>query len=127
MTRIFLRTLALGLALLSMPAWSAETVTPGKLAGQLESGKAPLIIDVRTESEYLDGHVPEARLIPHDKMGGYIDSLSEHKEDPVVIYCGSGKRTQQAMERLDEAGFDQLIELKGHFPAWKEGGHPVEP
>lgn len=127
MTRILIRTLALSLALVALPGWAADTITPEKLAGQVEAGKAPLIIDVRSESEYLEGHVPGARLIPHDKIGGYIESLSEHKEDPVVLYCGSGKRTHKAMDRLEEAGFEQLIELEGHFPAWQDNGHPVEP
>lgn len=125
MTQI-LRIVALSLALMAAPGWAAETVTPEELAGQMDSGKAPLILDVRTEQEFLDGHIPGARLIPHDKIGDYMDSLSEHKDDPVLVYCGTGKRAGKAAEQLEEAGFEQVLTLEGNFPGWKDGDRKVE-
>lgn len=121
-----LRIFALSLALIAAPAQAAESMTPAELAQQLQTGKAPLVLDVRSEKEFLDGHIPGARLIPHDKIGDYMDSLSEHKDEPVLIYCGTGKRTQKAVDQLEDAGFEQLRTLEGNFPAWKDGDRKVE-
>jgi rhodanese-related sulfurtransferase len=124
--RALIRILALVLAMSALPAWSAETISPEKLGQQVEAGKAPLILDVRTEEEYLEGHVPGARLIPHDRIGEYMDSLSEHKNEPIVVYCRSGNRTEKAIDKLEKADFSQVIELEGSFQAWKQTGQTVE-
>ena len=122
-----LRIFALSLALIAAPAWTAESMTPAKLAQQLQAGEAPLILDVRTEKEFLNGHIPGARLIPHDKLGDYMDSLKEHKQSPVLVYCASGNRSGQAAAKLEEAGFEQVLTLEGDFPGWKNGDRKVEP
>jgi rhodanese-related sulfurtransferase len=122
-----LRIVALSLALIAAPAWSAESMTPAKLAEQMQAGSAPLILDVRTEQEFLDGHIPGARLIPHDKLGNYMDSLSDHKDAPVLVYCGTGKRAGKAAQQLEEAGFEQVLTLEGNFPGWNNGDRKVEP
>lgn len=124
--RVLIRVLALTLAMTALPAWSAETVSPEKLGQQIEAGKAPLIIDVRTEAEYLEAHVPGARLIPHNRIGEYMDSLSNHKDEPIVVYSSNGNRAGQAIGKLEDAGFSQVIELKGSFQAWKKSGQPVK-
>ena len=121
-----IRNCFLAFMLLAGPAWSADTVTPKELGRQLDAGEAPLILDVRTEAEYLDGHVPGARLIPHDRIGEYMDSLSQHRQDPVVVYCHSGGRTEKAIRELEQAGFSRVIELEGSFQAWKRSEQPVE-
>lgn len=121
------RTLVLLLTLATSFAWAAGTISPQQLNEQIEAGKAPLVIDVRSEEEYLNGHVPGARLIPHDQIGEYLDTLSTHKDDRIVVYCRSGNRTKQAIEKLEQAGFEHIIELEGSFQGWNDGERPVEP
>jgi rhodanese-related sulfurtransferase len=121
------KTLVLLLVLATSSAWAAGTITAQQLSEKVESGKAPLIIDVRTEEEYLAGHVPGARLIPHDQIGDYLDTLSTHKDERIVVYCRSGNRAKQAIEKLEEAGFEHIIELEGSFQAWNDGERRVEP
>lgn len=127
MIRVLTRIAVLLVTLASAPLWAAGNISPETLANQIEAGNAPLIIDVRTEEEYLAGHVPGARLIPHDQIGEYMDTLASHKGEPIVVYCRSGNRTQQAIKKLEKAGFDQVIALEGSFQAWKEAGNKVEP
>ncbi|PKM22204.1 MAG: rhodanese-like domain-containing protein, partial [Gammaproteobacteria bacterium HGW-Gammaproteobacteria-14] len=64
------------MSLFSLSALAAESVSASALAAQIKDGKAPLIIDVRSEDDLLAGRIPGARLIPHDEIGSYVDSLA---------------------------------------------------
>ena len=124
--KAFIKTLALITVLLAGPALAAGTITVDALADRIEAGKAPLIIDVRTEGEYLAGHVPGAQLIPHDQMASYVDSLAAQKDDEIVLYCKSGRRAGMASETLEAAGFSNVRILDGSFQAWSAADKPVK-
>lgn len=117
--------LALCLSLASMPALAETTISPEGLQAQLQQGEAPIIIDVRSEEEYLAGHIPNARLIPHDQIDGYLETLEPYKSRDIVVYCHSGTRADKAVQKLEEAGFQQVIQLEGSFKAWQESGGKV--
>lgn len=110
---------------LSAQAFAAGSISVDALASQVEAGTAPMIIDVRSEDEYLAGHVPGARLIPHDQVGEYLGDLASMKDEPVVLYCRSGKRAGMAAEVLESNGFSQITILDGSFQAWSAAGKPV--
>lgn len=112
-------------SLLAGQAFAAGTMSVDELAGKIEAGKAPLIIDVRSEDEYLAGHVPGARLIPHTQVGEYLESLAGQKNDTIVLYCRSGKRAGAAAETLEKAGFKGITLLDGSFQAWQAAGKTV--
>ncbi len=114
------------LAATSLPALAAERISPEALHALQQQGQAPLIIDVRSEQEYLQGHVPNAMLIPHEEIGEYTESLAGHRDERIVLYCSTNRRAEIAAEELEKAGFDNLILLEGAFPAWEEAGYPVE-
>lgn len=114
------------LALAGTPALAAEQVSVEILAAQMASGKAPLIIDVRTEEDFLAGRIPGARLIPHSEIGAYVESLSAYKDEPILLYCHSGNRSSQAAEVLEKAGFTRVQILTESFPGWQAAGHKVQ-
>lgn len=114
------------LSLIGAPALAAENVSVETLAGQISSGKAPLIIDVRSEDDFLAGRIPGARLIPHSEIGNYVDSLSAHKDEPILLYCRTGNRSGQAAEVLEKAGFTKVQVLEGNFPGWEAAGQKVQ-
>ena len=114
------------LSLIGAPALAAESVSVETLAAQISSGKAPLIIDVRSEDDFLAGRIPGARLIPHTEMGNYVDSLSAYKDEPILLYCRTANRSGQAAAVLEEAGFTRVQILKESFPGWEAAGHKVQ-
>ena len=122
----FLSATLLSLSLFSLSALAAESVSVETLAAQISSGKAPLIIDVRTEDDFLAGRIPGARLIPHTEMSNYVDSLSAYKDEPILLYCRTGNRAGQAAAVLEEAGFSKVQVLEGSFPGWEAAGHKVQ-
>jgi rhodanese-related sulfurtransferase len=96
------------------------------LLQQLQSGDKPLVIDVRTPQEYSAGHVPSAINIPHTEIAARLGEISQHKDQPVVIYCKSGRRAAIAATALQQAGFTRLLHLEGDMAAWHANGLPQE-
>jgi rhodanese-related sulfurtransferase len=120
------RILILAILALAGPALAAGSISVEALAERIANGKAPMIIDVRSEDEYLAGHVPGAQLIPHDQMGSYVEGLSANKDAEIVLYCKSGRRAGMASDVLEAAGFSNLKILDGSFQAWSAAGKPVK-
>lgn len=80
------------------------------------------VIDVREPSEYVEGHVPGAPLIP---LGTVPDRLAEiPAEGTVYVICKSGGRSQKAAELLRANGVD-AVNVAGGTTAWIEAGQPV--
>jgi rhodanese-related sulfurtransferase len=78
------------------------------IAGVLASG-APLI-DVRTPGEFAAGHHRRARNLPLDALASRVDELGA-PGDPVVVYCQSGSRSDQARRLLTSRGFTRVYDL----------------
>jgi rhodanese-related sulfurtransferase len=85
-----------------------------------------VILDVRSAEEFAAGHVPEARNIPHDQVAARLAELAPLHRKTVVLYCRSGRRSGIAAKILRDAGFTDLRQLEGDFPAWEAEQRPVE-
>ena len=72
-----------------------------------------LVIDVRDEKEYKEGHVKHAINIPHTDIEKAVERISAWKEKPVVVYCNTGKKSKEAAEKLTKAGFKDVSDAKG--------------
>ena len=59
-----------------------------------------LVIDVRAENEYKEGHVKHAINIPLADIEKNIDRISAWKEKSVIVYCNTGKKSKEAAEKL---------------------------
>ena len=73
-----------------------------------------LLVDVRTQAEYDQGHLEGALLIPHDQIGGRAGELGDDKSRPVVLYCRSGNRSSQAKAALESLGFTNVMNAGGY-------------
>lgn len=81
------------------------------------------VLDVRSDMEWHDGHLPGARHIP---LGYLRDRLGElSRQQPVVTHCLSGERAAIAASILRAEGFENVSNLAGGFQAWKEAGFDV--
>ena len=76
------------------------------------------IIDVRTEKEYSEGHIPDAQNIDVQKEDFSAQIQSLDKSKTYLLYCRSGKRSAKALNILKEAGFQKVYHLKGGFIEW---------
>ncbi len=78
------------------------------------------LIDVRTPSEFEEGHLKNAQNICliNDDFKSKAQLLD--KEKPVYLYCKSGKRSAKAVEALKEMGFKIIYEMSGGIDEWNE-------
>ncbi len=104
----------------------SSTITSAELVDLIRSGKAPIILDVRTSKEYGSGHIPGAINIPHKELKDRLKEISDHKSKEIVIYCRSGRRAGIATKILSEAGFPKLRELEGNMIKWTKDRYPIE-
>lgn len=101
-------------------------VAQDELLQRINAKQSGLILDVRTPTEYAEGHVPGAINIPHDQLTARMSEVAGFKEKDVVVYCRSGKRAAIATDVLKQAGFSKLLHLQGDMSGWRENGLPVE-
>ena len=102
----------------------ATQIPPPAVNDRLKVESPPLYIDVRTPKEYTEGHVPSAVNVPVTLGPGavvptFVDDVKAVAGDRnLIIGCKSGKRSSMAIDLLQKAGFEGLIEMEGGFDAW---------
>ena len=77
-----------------------------------------IILDVRTQSEYNQGHIPNAICIPNETIDENVVNKLSDKNQMILVYCRSGNRSKQAAEKLKKLGYTNLIEFGGIID-WK--------
>ena len=123
MKRIYLALILL----ISFDALSAELWSVAQLQKAIsKSGHKPVLLDVRTQSEYNDGHIQDAINIPHDQLLKEPQLVSAYKDSQMVVFCRSGVRAGKVIEMLEGLGFKEIIDIDGDMLAWNEAGHSVE-
>ncbi len=85
-----------------------------------------LILDVRTPSEFADGHIKGAQNIDWNGTDFEAQTASLNKNNPVYVYCLSGGRSGEAAAFLREKGFANVLELDGGMRAWSIANLPIE-
>ncbi|MDO3382305.1 rhodanese-like domain-containing protein [Gilvimarinus algae] len=66
-------------------------------------------LDVRSAEEFAAGHLEGAINIPHGEVVAGVQALNIDKDTPLVLYCRSGRRAQMALEALQKAGYQNLV------------------
>jgi rhodanese-related sulfurtransferase len=84
---------------------------------ELDQKKGIVLLDVRSDREYEQGHIPGAVHVPLSDIGDRVKKLKKDKE--VVVYCRSGNQSIWAIKRLMGMGYKNLYNLKGGYNAWK--------
>jgi len=72
-----------------------------------------IILDTRAQEEYDEGHIPGAILIPHDKILEKAESVLTDKNQLILVYCRSGRRSKLAAEDLLKLGYTNIKEFGG--------------
>ena len=111
--------------LLSQIKAEIDEVDPVRARELIESGD-PLIVDVREQDEWDEGHVPGAIHIPRGHLESRIEAAATDRSQPILLYCSGGNRSAFAAKTLQELGYDEPVSLAGGFTDWKRNGFPVE-
>lgn len=84
-----------------------------------------VVLDVRTGGEYAAGHIANAINIDVEGMTFDGDIKSLDKDAKYAVYCQSGRRSVNAIKKLQDAGFTNLFNLKNGILDWQGAGLPV--
>ncbi|MES2240068.1 MAG: rhodanese-like domain-containing protein [Bacteroidota bacterium] len=97
---------------------NVKTVEVAAFAKEIKSTQKPQILDVRTPSEYAEGHIENAANIDWQGENFVKDAEKLDKNKAVYVYCRSGKRSLKASEKLSELGFKKIYNLDGGYLKW---------
>ncbi|HRQ05139.1 rhodanese-like domain-containing protein [Nitrosomonas halophila] len=84
-----------------------------------------LVLDVRDDSEYASGHLPDAKHIPVESIKDRWSELEKFKDKPVVIIFTPGLRAGQAGTLLRKNGFARVFNLSGGIETWQRENLPL--
>jgi sulfur-carrier protein adenylyltransferase/sulfurtransferase len=95
-------------------------------ARELIDSEAPLVLDVREQDEWDEGHLPGAVHIPRGNLESRIERAEPDRSRSIVVYCAAGNRSAFAAKTLEELGYADVVSLSGGFTDWKRNGFPIE-
>jgi phage shock protein E len=95
-----------------------QDIEASQLSQAPEEVKQYVCVDVRTDEEYQEGHIPGAIHIPHDQMETRHTELAPYKGQKILLICRSGRRSVFAANVLADHGFANLYNLKGGMLEW---------
>ena len=82
------------------------------------------VVDVRTPAEHAAGHIAGSTHVPLERLSE--DARELDREQPLVVYCRGGNRSEAAAEALRNSGWD-AHSIDGGLVAWHDEGLPLEP
>ncbi len=102
-----------------------EEIESPALAVALESDAPPLVVDVREQGEWDEGHIPRAVHVPRGYLESRIERTAPDRDAPIVLYCAAGNRSAFAAKTLGEFGYTNVSSLAPGYTGWKGDGFPT--
>ena len=93
-------------------------------ADLLRQGGDALIVDVREDAEWEQGHLPDALHISKSYIEMQIEAAAPDRDRPIVLYCAGGIRSLLAGQVLQTLGYTDVVSMAGGFQGWKTQGLP---
>ena len=90
-----------------------EQISGAQAKALMDSESGYIIIDARTQEEYDQGHIPEAILIPEYEIAVRTEKELPDKDQLILVYCRSGRRSKIAAEELVKLGYTNVKEFGG--------------
>ena len=90
-----------------------EQISGAEAKALMDSESGYIIIDARTQEEYDQGHIPGAILIPEYEIADRAEKELPDKDQLILVYCRSGRRSKIAAEELVKLGYTNVKEFGG--------------
>jgi rhodanese-related sulfurtransferase len=111
---------------MTMPDAAPNEISPGALLARQEHGERDVLLDVREQNEWNLFRIPDAIHLPLARVAAAAaEALARFPDEEIVVYCGRGSRSAQAVEMLRAQGF-RATSLTGGIAAWIDAGGEVE-
>ena len=93
-------------------------ITQEEAKNIMDTQEGYIILDTRAQDEYDEGHIPGAIVIPHDEILEKAEEILTDKDQLILVYCRSGRRSKLAAEDLVKLGYTNIKEFGGIID-WK--------
>ena len=103
---------------------SGRGIAPAEARSRQQAGA--VLVDLRTAAERAGGMPEGALALPMDALEAGLAEAGVQQDDPLLLLCARGLRSQRALERLGEAGFSEVCSVSGGFEAWRASGLPEQ-
>lgn len=90
-----------------------KQITAAEAKKIMDSDEEYIVLDVREQNEFDEGHIPSAILIPYTDIESRAGELLPDKDKQILVYCRSGRRSKIAAEKLAELGYTNVKEFGG--------------
>lgn len=100
-------------------------ISPTEARKQAEAGGA-VLIDVREESDWNEGHAKGAKHLSRGVIELEIEEQIPDVKKPIICYCGGGSRSALVAESLQKMGYENVHSMAGGLRAWEGEGLPTE-
>ena len=90
-----------------------EQITAEAAKKIMDSGEEHIILDVREQDEFDAGHIPGAILLPYTEIENKAEEMLPDKDEQILVYCRSGRRSKIAAEVLAKLGYTNIKEFGG--------------
>lgn len=108
------------------PILSGVKTLSAQDAVQLINREDAVVLDVRLEKEFKEGHILDSIHIPVGAIDSRIRELDHAKDKTIVINCQNGMRSKQAGGMLKKHGFNTLYSIDGGMNAWINANFPID-
>ena len=102
------------------PRTTYEQISPARAKALMDSEEGYVILDVRTPEEFALGHIAGAVLLPDYEIGEKAEMVLTNKDQLILVYCRSGRRSKNAASELATLGYTNIKEFGG-INDWKYG------
>lgn len=105
---------------------NVKECTIADVVPRLNRGDKFHLVDVREESEWSSGHIPNAVHLGKGVIERDIEGTIPDPNAEIILYCGGGFRSALAAENLQKMGYTNVTSMDGGWRAWVGAGLPVE-
>lgn len=107
-------TFLLSLCLLGCSASSQiQSIDQKTVYNMIQNKEDFILVDVREQNEYDEGHIPSSVLIPLGTIESDFQKIITDKQQKIVVYCRTGRRSQEAYDKIIHLGYENVYDMGG--------------
>lgn len=84
-----------------------------------------IVLDVRSDKEFNEGHIINSIHIPQASVKDRLSEIEKYKHKPIIVSCRNGQRSAPICGQLKKQGFDHIYNLAGGLTAWQNANFPL--
>lgn len=106
-----------------------QTISTTELRGKMQRNEKGILVNTLSRDEFQKTHIPNSLNIPEerDDFVSQVESAAGSKDQTVIVYCASQEchSSEQAAEKLEQAGFANVYDYEGGAKSWSEAGEQL--